>query len=118
MIEISLLAAGCSLLPIVLAHAGCSPVTVWRISAGINLIMFSAQFGLTFRRGVRIIRSGQGKPSWLWGAFAISVAASVVVLLGASALGFSPSSMYVGAIFLQLVLSGSTFVRFFALLTN
>jgi hypothetical protein len=118
MIETSLLAAGFSLLPIVLLHVGCGPQGLWRLSAGINLVAFSAQFGLTLRRGMRIIRSGAPRPSMAWGVFVVSVAASIVVLLGASALGFSPSSTYVGAIFLQLALSGSTFVRFFALLTS
>ena len=117
MIEISLLAAGFSLLPVVLSHVGCAPEVLWRLAAGINLIAFVTQFGLTLRRAARIMRPGAPRPL-AWGALVVSIAAIVVLFLGASALGFAPSSFYVAALFLQLVLSGSSFVRFFAFLTS
>ena len=118
MIETSLLAAGFSLLPIVLAHVGCDPEVLWRLSATINLVAFAAQFGLMVARGTRIVRSGVPRPPLAWGALLFAFATFIVISLAASALGYSSSSFYIAALFLQLVLSGSSFVRFFAFLTS
>jgi len=117
MIESSLLAAGFSLLPIVLFHVGCAPELLWRLAAAISLLAFTAQFGLAMRRGLRIIRAGAGQPR-AWGAAVTLIAVAVMLLLGAATLGFASSSFYVAALFLQVVLSGGSFVRFFAFLVN
>jgi hypothetical protein len=117
MIETSLLAAGVSLLPIVLAHVGCTPESLWRLAAGINFVAFATQFGFMLLRAARILRSGASRPL-AWGIFVFSIVTIVFLLLGASILGFAPSSLYIAALFFQLVLSGSAFVRFFAFLTG
>ncbi len=118
MIEISLLAAAFSLLPIVLSHAHLGAEALWRLSAGINLAAFATQFGFMVRRATRIIRSGgQGFPR-PWGVFVFTLAAFVVASLAASALGFSSASLYISALFAQLVFSGASFVRFIAFLTS
>ena len=118
MIETSLSAAGFSLLPIVLSHIGFASEVVWRLAAGINLVAFVAQLGLTVRRGMRIIAASGGSVPRAWVAFVFAFATFIVVSLAVSTLGFSSAPLYVGALFLQLVLSGSMFVRFFALLTS
>jgi hypothetical protein len=118
MIETSLLAAGFSLLPIVLEHLGFEPRTLWRVASGMNLLAFAPQFTLALRRSTAIIRaSGEPTPR-AWGAVTTLIAMLTVALLAASALGFGSSSLYIAAIFLQLVLAGIAFHRFFAALAG
>lgn len=118
MIEISLLAAAFSLLPIVLSHTRFGAEVLWRLSAGINLVAFATQFGFAARRAARIVRSGGQAFPRAWGALVLTLVALVVASLAASALGFSSSSLYIAALFLQLVYSGASFVRFIAFLTS
>jgi len=118
MIETSLLAAGFSLLPMVLELLGFEPRALWRIASGMNLLAFAPQFALSFRRSTAIIRvSGEPTPK-AWGAVTTLIAVLTVALLAASALGFASSRLYVAAIFLQLVLGGIAFHRFFAALAG
>jgi hypothetical protein len=117
MIEASLLAAGSSLLPIVLLHTSFSPEVLWRLAAGITLAAFSAQVAFAFHRAARIIRSDAPMPP-AWRGYMFAGVTFIAFSLAASALGFSPSSFYIAALFLQLVFSGSLFIRFFAFLTS
>jgi hypothetical protein len=113
MIEAALVAVVFSLVPLLLSDLKLSEPTLWRLSSGLYLAVWTSTFAITVRRGFAVLRRVQLQADRSWAAVvaAIGVLSFGSLLCGAS--GFHASSCYLFALLLQLILCALFFYRFF-----
>jgi hypothetical protein len=114
LLENSLLAVAFSLLPLVLSAAGVAETHRWQLVSVAFLITWLSQFARSYGRAFRVLRASK-RPVANRGT--IAVVALIAVgngLLAIGALGLAtPTSCYIIAVYVQLVLSGLLFYRYF-----
>ncbi len=113
MIEAALVAVVFSLVPLLLSDLKLSEASLWRLASGLYLAAWSSVLAITVRRGFGVLRRLQLQADRSWRA---AVGAMGVLSLGsllAGAVGFHPSTCYLFALLLQLILCALFFYRFF-----
>lgn len=109
----SLIAAAFSLLPLVLSAIGIGETLLWQVACAIFLVACLLYLLPAWRRALPVIRASRWSGSRFLVPF-LTVVPNALLFLGILGLAIpSPSACYVLAVYLQLVLSGSLFYRYF-----
>jgi hypothetical protein len=110
MIEAGLVAVIFSLLPLLLSDVELPEATLWRLASALYLVVWTVTFALGVRRVLHVLRGAPAQPR-SWAAALGLVGALCFGSLVSGVIGFRPSSCYLFALLLQLILCGLFFYR-------